>query len=108
MSGQVAMELDGIWLVADFASITDFEWDMALLPKNPQTGKFTTTLESDGWWIFKEASDPDAGFRLLTFLSARTGQEMFAALDFFVPPVFPEVSRSVVRWRRRRAPYQGR
>ena len=91
MSGQVAMTIDGIWWVSDFATITDFEWDMAMLPKNPQTGKYTTTLESDGWWIYSGTQDPDASFRLLTYFSDEAGQKKFGDLDYVVPSCFPEV-----------------
>src|SRR5690606_20897697 len=59
MSGQVAMVVDGVWWIADFANITDFEWDVALFPKHPNTGRRTTSLESDGWWIFKGTQQPD-------------------------------------------------
>ena len=73
LSGRVAMEFNGIWMLADWSTITEFEWDMALLPKHPQTGKRTTTLEADGWWIFKDATDPELAWDLLSYMVEQRG-----------------------------------
>jgi multiple sugar transport system substrate-binding protein len=94
MSGQVAMTLDGIWWVADFATITDFEWDMAMLPKHPQTGSRLTTVESDGWWIYKSTQEVEASWRLMSYLAGEAGQAKLGDLNFVVPSNFPEVGRA--------------
>ncbi|NLE43512.1 MAG: sugar ABC transporter substrate-binding protein [Chloroflexi bacterium] len=91
MSGQVAMVVDGIWWVADFKTIEDFDWDMAMMPKHPRTGSRVTTIESDGWWVFKGTKEVDASFRLLTRLAGEEGQRKFGELEYVVPSCFPEV-----------------
>jgi multiple sugar transport system substrate-binding protein len=91
MSGQVAMAVDGVWWVADFATIEDFEWDMALLPKHPRTGSRVTTIESDGWWIFKDTNEVDASWRLMSRLASKEGQARFGELNYVVPSCFPEI-----------------
>ncbi len=92
LSGGVAMSLEGIWMIADYATIKDFEWDMAMLPKNPKTGKGTTSLESDGWWVFKKAKDPEVAWNLMKYMVSPQGQAKFAELNFVVPPSIPEAA----------------
>ncbi len=92
MSGRVALGSEGVWWIVDFSTITDFEWDMAVLPKNPTTGKGTTAVESDGWWIFREASNLDTAWSLMKFLVSPEGQTVFADLGFVIPPSIPEVA----------------
>jgi multiple sugar transport system substrate-binding protein len=94
MSGQVAMIVDGIWWVADFASITDFEWDLALQPKHPRTGKRTTSVESDGWWIFKGTRDVELAWSLVQFLANEEGQKRFGDVEYVIPSCFPEVGKA--------------
>jgi multiple sugar transport system substrate-binding protein len=93
MSGQVAMVVDGIWVLTDFAnSIKDFDWDVAMLPKHPQTGKRTVTMESDGWWVYKGGKDHDTAFRLLDYLASPSGQKLFIPANDCIPSVYKEVA----------------
>jgi multiple sugar transport system substrate-binding protein len=92
-SGRVAMYVDGVWWVADFLQIKDFEWDLAMLPKHPKTGKRTTSLESDGWWAFKATKDPDLAWSLVKFLASPESQRKFGELEFVVPSSIPEVAK---------------
>jgi len=86
MSGQVAMIVDGVWWIPDFGSgIKEFDWDVALLPKHPQTGKRTVTLESDGWWIYKGAKEADTAWNLVSYLSSKDGQTLFSKAGFCIP-----------------------
>jgi multiple sugar transport system substrate-binding protein len=101
MSGQVAMVVDGVWWIADFASIEDFEWDVALFPKHPKTGKRTTSVESDGWWIFKTTQEPELAWSLLKFLSDENGQKKFGELNYVIPSCFPEIGKD---WYSRKPP----
>lgn len=93
MSGQVAMVVDGVWWISDFANITDFEWDVALFPKHPQTGKRTTSLESDGWWVFKATQEPDLSWSLLQYLANEAGQTRFGDMGYVIPSCFPEIGK---------------
>jgi multiple sugar transport system substrate-binding protein len=92
MSGQVAMVVDGVWWIADFATIEDFEWDIALFPKHPRTGKRTTSLESDGWWIFQNAANPEMAWSLMKYLADEAGQKRFGELNYIIPSAYPDVA----------------
>jgi multiple sugar transport system substrate-binding protein len=92
MSGQVAMVVDGVWWISDFASIEDFDWDIALYPKHPRTGKRTTSLESDGWWIFQNAGNPEMAWSLMKYLVDKEGQRRFSEMNYVVPSAYPDVA----------------
>jgi len=92
-SGQVAMNIDGVWAIADYSNIKDFDWDIALLPKHPKTGKRTTDLESDGWWIYKDSKDHESAWTLLKFLSDAGGEKLFADANYVIPPNMPDVAK---------------
>jgi multiple sugar transport system substrate-binding protein len=94
MSGQTAMYFNGVWWIADFATITDFEWDIALFPKNPQTGKRTTSLESDGWWAFAASKNPDLAWSLTSYLASKEAQDQFSSLNYIVPPSIPAAAEA--------------
>ncbi|MCC6455396.1 MAG: sugar ABC transporter substrate-binding protein [Caldilineaceae bacterium] len=89
LSGRTAMYFDGVWWIADLVTITEFGWDVAMFPKHPQTGKRTTSLESDGWSLYKQSTNADLGWELISFLASREGQETFSKLNYLVPPCIP-------------------
>jgi multiple sugar transport system substrate-binding protein len=94
MSGKSGMDFEGVWWIADFATITDFEWDIAMFPKHPQTGKRTTSLESDGWWAFAATKNPDLAWSLTSYLASKEGQDQFASLNYIVPPSIPAAAEA--------------
>ena len=93
MSGQVAMIVDGVWWLSDFMTVTDFDWDIALFPKHPRTGKRTTSLESDGWWVFSGTKERETSWQLLQALAGEKGQARFGELNYVVPSCFPDVGK---------------
>lgn len=101
VSGRVGMYTEGIWWVADFKAITEFGWDLAMMPKHPTTGKRTTSLESDGWWVFKGTKDPEAAWSLTKFLANANGQKKFSELEYVVPSCIPSVASE---WYSRKPP----
>ena len=100
-SGRVAMIIDGVWRIQDLAPITDFVWDMALQPKHPKTGKFTTSAESDCYWAYKGSKNPDMAWNLLKWLASVEGETELAAVDFVVPPSITAVAQ---QWYSRKPP----
>ena len=105
ITGQVAMYVEGVWWIPDFvAGIKDFEWDVCMFPKHPKTGKRTTTVESDGWWIYKGAKQPDLAWDLMAFLSSEDGQSKFSKLNYIIPSNIPSVGQE---WYSRTPPNTG-
>jgi len=93
-SGQVAMSTGGVWMIADWANITDFEWDMAQLPKHPRTGKRTTSAESDGWWVYKGTKERELAWNMCGYLASEEAQKKFGELGFVVPGSIPAVAKA--------------
>jgi multiple sugar transport system substrate-binding protein len=93
-AGKAGMTFDGIWQVAAWQPIKAFDWDIAMLPKHPSTGKRTTSVESDGWWMYNGAKDPDTAWSLLSFLASERAQKKFASLNYIVPPSNKKLSQS--------------
>ena len=90
---KVAMTIDGIWWVPDFSKgLEEGEYDICQLPKHPKTGKRTTSVESDGWWIFKGASEPDLAFDLLKYMASPSGQQTFTDMGYIIPSCLPEIA----------------
>lgn len=94
LSGRTAMFFEGVWWIPDLATITDFEWDIAMFPKDPQTGMRTTSLESDGWWAYSQTQQPDLAWNLVSFLASEEGQATFAELNYVVPPAIPAAAEA--------------
>jgi multiple sugar transport system substrate-binding protein len=93
MSGQVAMYVEGVWWLTDFANgIKDFDWDVAMLPKHPVTGKRTTTVESDGWWIYQGAKEPDTSWNLLSYMGSPEGQQLFIKANDCIPSTYQDIA----------------
>ena len=94
MTGKVGMWIEGVWWIPDFASgIKDFEWDVCLFTKHPKTGKRTTTVESDGWWVYKQTKEPDAAYDLIAYLGAEEQQKsVFQAAGYVIPSCYPEAA----------------
>lgn len=94
MTGQVAMYIEGVWWISDFVNgIKDFDWDVCLFPKHPKTGKRTTSVESDGWWIYKGAKDPDTAWKLISHLANEPQQKKFGDLNYIIPSCFPDTAK---------------
>jgi multiple sugar transport system substrate-binding protein len=93
MSGQVAMTIQGVWVLTDYAAIKEFDWDIAMQPKHPKTGKQTTSMESDGWWLYKGGKDSDTAFNLISYLANPDGQKRFISANDCIPSTFQEVAQ---------------
>jgi multiple sugar transport system substrate-binding protein len=90
---KVAMTIDGIWWLPDFnKGLEEGEYDVAMLPKHPTTGKRTTSVESDGWWIFKGAKEPELAFSLLEYMASPAGQQTFTDAGYIIPSSLPEIA----------------
>ena len=94
MTGKVGMYIEGVWWISDFVpGIKDFEWDVCLFPKHPKTGKRTTTVESDGWWVYKMTKEPEAAYNMIAFLGAEEQQKnVFQPSGYVIPSCYEEAA----------------
>ena len=93
MDRKVAMTVAGIWWATEFNKGLDAdEWDAALLPKHPKTGKRTMTLESDGFWVFKGAKEPELAFNLVKYFAGSAAQQMFMDAGYVIPSDIPDIA----------------
>jgi|SRR5690625_166055 len=81
-SGKVGMFTFMYSYIANLRDITDFEWDIAPLPKGPE-GRYPL-LGQAGISIFENSDHPEEAKLLLEFLASKTGIQ--AQSQFFVPP----------------------
>jgi multiple sugar transport system substrate-binding protein len=89
-----AMALEGVWWLPDIANaLEDDEWDVCMFPKHPSTGKRTTTIEADGWWIFSGSKEPELAWRLMQVMASGEGQRQFDALGYLIPSSISEVAQ---------------
>jgi len=79
-------------VLTDYAAIKEFDWDIAMQPKHPKTGKQTTSMESDGWWLYKGAKDPDTAYNLISYLAKPEGQKLFISANDCIPSTFQEIA----------------
>ncbi|UFT98841.1 sugar ABC transporter substrate-binding protein [Radiobacillus kanasensis] len=81
-SGKVGMFPFMYSYIANVRGITDFEWDIAPLPKGPE-GR-VPLLGQAGIVAFEGSEHPEEAKKLLKFLGSKTGIQAQSA--FFVPP----------------------
>lgn len=88
-----AMSVEGVWWLGDVANgMDEGEWDVCMFPKHPRTNKRTTTVEADGWWIFKDAREPELAWSLMQYMVSEAGQRQFDELGYLVPGVLSDVA----------------
>ena len=75
-SGKIAMLSQGSWMVAAFK---DNEYisqhcDVAVLPKDAQTGKRVSLYNGLGWAASANTKNPEAAWKLIEFLGTKVFQ----------------------------------
>lgn len=81
-SGKVGMFPFMYSYIANLRDITDFEWDIAPLPKGPE-GRMPL-LGQAGIVAFEDSQHPEEALELLKFLTSKKGIQ--ASSTYFVPP----------------------
>jgi multiple sugar transport system substrate-binding protein len=81
-SGKVAMQENFLWNTCCIQN-AGFDWDLAALPVNPNTGKVTATFNADTFRILKTSKHPDEAFTVLTYLLGDAAQTLTNAYTGF-------------------------
>lgn len=85
ISGKVAMITGGSWKLPNAIEEATFNWDVAQLPKNPETGRSRSILHSVGYAASSTSENPDLAANLILFLSSDEGQAYFAQAGGVAP-----------------------
>ena len=71
MTGKLAMQIHGSWMVEQFRTIKAFNWDMAWIPKGKVRANVVT---AGGYGITSQCADPEAAWRFLKRFATDEGQ----------------------------------
>jgi len=88
MTGKVAMEMNGIWVLPQYAEIKDFKWDVAALPWPRFMGHDLARLDwyyLDALSAFKGVQSPDGAWELLKFHTRPENMIKYPLLTGFIP-----------------------
>lgn len=84
-SGKAAMVTAGSWKLPQAISDLTFNWDIAPLPRNPETGLSRSSLHAVGYVAAANTDVPDLAANLILFLSSDEGQQFFAEAGGVAP-----------------------
>jgi len=90
LNGRTAMVLSSRRATPTFRTITDFDWDVAALPRHRERSGI---LHSDAYCLTRASKEKDAAWRFMEFALGARGQRITAASGRTVPSLI-EVSRS--------------
>ena len=83
LNGRLAMLMESRRVVPTLRTITDFDWDVAALPR--MGDEQVSILHSDGYCILTEAEHPDEAWEFIEFALGPEGQEVTASTGRTVP-----------------------
>ncbi len=78
LEGKVAMITGGSWKLPDALSRAQFGWDVAQLPRFPETGGSRSLVHSVGYVASARTTQPALAANLIEFLVSDEGQRYFA------------------------------
>ena len=93
-NGTVAMFLSGLWKTPTFRQAKDLQWDVVMLPKNPDGYRAFTTGGS-GYGILKSSTHKKEAWDLVKYIAGEEGAKMLAATGLAQPAIM-SVSNSPV------------
>ena len=90
LNGRTAMVLSSRRATPTFRTITDFDWDVAALPRHREPAGI---LHSDAYCLTRASKEKDAAWRFMEFALGPEGQRITARTGRTVPSLI-EISRS--------------
>lgn len=82
ISGALGLLVDSRAAVPTLRTITDFDWDVAPLPRKTQAANI---LKADGLCLPAKAAHPDLAWKLMEFAASAEGQTLLAGAGRVVP-----------------------
>lgn len=93
MTGKGAMSIGNIFSYTSYKDITDFEWDIAMVPKNAETGKRVIYGGPDSVCVSSATEHPDEAVQFLFWhtIHSRTSENIAAGTASIVKSLNNEV-----------------
>jgi multiple sugar transport system substrate-binding protein len=86
MTGKLALMPGGSWVMNTLnAQLTDFTYNIAILPKSPNTGKTGGTTNIVGLVVNKDTKSKDQTWALMTHLLSKDSQDILAKANVLAP-----------------------
>ena len=86
MTGKLAMWPDGSWVMNTLnAQLTDFKYNIAILPRSPKTGKPGGTTNIVGLVMNNATKAKDQSWALMTHLLSKDSQDILARANVLAP-----------------------
>jgi len=92
--GRAAMILFGLWKTPRFREIREFQWDAALLPRNP-SGYLNFTLTGSAYGIPKSSRNKSTAWKFVKYVAGEEGTLKLAA-DGLAQPALEKIAHSEV------------
>lgn len=84
-SGKIAMMSVNCANISTFREITDFGWDVAEMPKNPETGLRYVSSNVLGYIVGPNTKNKEAALTLVSFLASAPMQGLFSEKGIYIP-----------------------
>ena len=91
VQGNVGIEYAGQWVmpVNRWHELIEFEWSVFPHPKHPETGSRMIGARPDGMGILATTREPEAAWRVLSFITGPEIQELRATREYQASPHIP-------------------
>lgn len=83
IQGKLAMLLSGRWMVPALRANANFDWDVRLFPVGPAGSR--VGVDASGYALSAKTKYPEAGWRLIEFLSSAESQQVFTVSGLIIP-----------------------
>lgn len=85
ISGKIAMMSAGSWTMSKYAKITDFEWDVAEMPKSPKTGKRFASSNVLGYIVGPNTKFKNECIFFLEHVTSADAQRIYGEKKVYIP-----------------------
>jgi multiple sugar transport system substrate-binding protein len=82
MTGKIAMEIEGSWMIEQFRSIRKFRWGMAPVPRGKT---FSVAVRICGHGIKSDSKHPDEAWELVKYYQSPEAQSMLGDFALWIP-----------------------
>lgn len=82
LTGKIAMQIEGTWMVEQYRAIKSFEWGMAPLPR---CERFAVAVRVCGHGIRSDTKHPEEAWKLVRFYQSERAQRLMGDFALWIP-----------------------